>query len=292
MATGGIIDMQYWLAWFHEGNDQLKPIAQAAEAMGFTGIAVSDHVAIPRDYTSVHPSGQRHIHAHTRFPDPFITIATMAAVTTRLRFMTYVYVLPMREPFTAAKQAATLAMQTDQRFIFGVGAGWNEDEISLLGHSPRQRGRRMDEMLTIMQDFWDDGMAEFDGEFYRFGPTGQFPVPGKVPVWIGGKSPAALRRAAHHDGWLGMNYPMPEIKQLIDQLNEERRRHEDRHGAAPFGKFVIPLAEPDPGIYHQLEDWGIDGTIAMAWTVDDPAYASVDAKLEAMERFADRFLRN
>lgn len=282
--------MQYWLAWFHEGNDQVKAVARAAEEMGFAGIAVSDHVAIPRDYVSVHPSGQRHIHAHTRFPDPFITIATMAAVTTTLRFMTYVYVLPMREPFSAAKQAATLAMQTDQRFIFGVGAGWNEDEIALLGHDPRSRGRRMDEMLSIMNDFWEDGMAEFDGQFYRFGPTGQFPVPGKVPVWIGGKSPAALRRAARHDGWLGMNYPMEEIKQLLDQLVVERQRVEDRSGAAPFGKFVIPQTEPDAGIYHQLEDWGIDGTIAMAWTVDDPAYASVDAKLEAMQRFADRFI--
>lgn len=283
--------MEYWLAWFHEGNHQVKQVAQAAERMGYAGIAVSDHVAIPRDYRSVHPSGQRHIHAHTQFPDAFITIATMAAVTTSLRFMTYVYVLPMREPFSAAKQAATLAMQSDQRFIFGVGAGWNEDEIELLGHSPRRRGPRMDEMLAIMKDFWDDGMAEFEGEFYRFGPTGQYPVPGHVPVWIGGKSPAALRRAARHDGWLGMNYPMEEIRQLLDQLNVERRRFEDGHGTAPFGRFVIPLTEPDTGIYRQLEDWGVDGTIAMPWIVDDPDYADLDAKLEAMERFADRFIR-
>lgn len=283
--------MQYWLAWFHEGNDQLKPVARAAEQMGFTGIAVSDHVAIPRDYTSVHPSGQRHIHAHTQFPDAMITIATMAAATTTLQFMTYVYVLPMREPFSAAKQAATLAMQTDHRFIFGVGAGWNEDEIELLGHDPRRRGPRMDEMLEIMRDFWDDGMAEYSGEFYRFPPTGQFPVPGRVPVWIGGKSPAALKRAARHDGWLGMNYPMDEIRQLLDRLNEERIKIEEQRGPAPFGRFVIPNAVPEPGIYKQLEDWGIDGTVAMAWTVDDPAFASVDAKLEAMEKFADRFIR-
>ena len=283
--------MEYWLAWFHEGNDQVKQVAQAAEQMGYAGIAVSDHVAIPRDYTSVHPNGTRHIHAHTRFPDAMITIATMAAVTTTLRFMTYVYVLPMREPFSAAKQAATVAMQSDQRFIFGVGAGWCEDEIELLGHSPRMRGPRMDEMLAVMQDFWEDGMAEFEGEYYRFPPTGQFPVAGHVPVWIGGKSPAALRRAARFDGWLGMNYPMDEIRQLLDRLDEERRHVEDGRGPAPFGRFVIPQAEPDHDIYRRLEDWGIDGTVAMAWTVDDPACHSLDAKLEAMERFADRFIR-
>ncbi|HUH37146.1 MAG TPA: TIGR03619 family F420-dependent LLM class oxidoreductase [Spongiibacteraceae bacterium] len=283
--------MQYWLAWFHEGNDQLKAVAKAAEAMGFAGIAVSDHVAMPRDYRSVHPSGQRHIHAHTRFPDAMISIATMAAVTTTLKFMTYVYVLPMREPFSAAKQAATLAMQTDNRFIFGVGAGWCEDEIALLGHDPRQRGRRMDAMLSVMQDFWDDGYAEADNAFYRFPITGQFPAPGKVPVWIGGKSPAALRRAARHDGWLGMNYPMEEIRELLAQLNHERDKHEAETGKTPFGRFVIPMSEPDTGVYHQLEDWGIDGTIAMAWTVDDPLYHGLEAKLEAMQQFADRFIR-
>lgn len=283
--------MEYWLAWFHEGNDQVKEVARAAEQMGYAGIAVSDHVAIPRDYVSVHPSGQRHIQAHTRFPDPMITIASMAAVTERLRFMTYVYVLTMREPFSAAKQAATLAMQTDHRFVFGIGAGWCEDEIALLGHDPRNRGKRMDAMLEVMRDFWDDGMAEADNAFYRFPPTGQFPVPGRVPVWIGGKSPAALRRAARSDGWMGMSYPMEEIRELLDLLNAERRKVEDEQGPSSFGRFVMPMAEPDPGVYHQLEDWGIDGTVAMAWTVDDPAFYPLEAKLEAMQRFADRFIR-
>jgi len=66
---------------------------------------------------------------------------------------------------------------------------------------------------------------------------------------------------------------------------------EDEQGPSPFGRFVMPMAEPDPGVYHQLEDWGIDGTVAMAWTVDDPAFHPLEAKLEAMQRFADRFIR-
>ena len=83
---------------------------------------------------------------------------------------------------------------------------------------------------------------------------------------------------------------MAEIRELLDQLNAERAIVEAERGAEPFGRFVMPQTEPDPGIYHQLEDWGIDGTIAMAWTVDDPAFHSLEAKLEAMERFADRFI--
>jgi probable F420-dependent oxidoreductase len=282
--------MEYWLAWFHAGNTHTKAVAQAAERLGFAGIAVPDHVAIPRDYQSVHPSGRRVIEHDTPYPDALITIATMAAVTTTLEFMTYVYVLPMRDPFSVAKQAATLAMLSDYRLALGVGAGWNVEEIELLGHDPRSRGKRMDEMLSIIRDFWDDGIAEFRGAHYKFGPAGQFPVPERrIPIWMGGKSDIALKRAARHDGWLGMNYPMEEIQTLLVKLDRERQRHLDRCGGGdqPFRRYVIPEAMPSKAVYGQLEDWGIDGTVVMAWPVDDPAYASLDAKLEAMERFAD-----
>lgn len=285
--------MEYWLGWFHEGNDQVREIARAAEEMGFAGVALPDHVAIPQGYRSVHPSGENHIRADTPFPDALITAATMAAVTSRLKFMTYVYVLPMREPFSVASQVATLAMQSGYRFALGVGAGWNLEEIALLGHDPRTRGKRMDEMIAIMRDFWDDGMASCDGDHYRFGPAGQFPVPGRrIPVWVGGKSEAALRRAVANDGWLGMNYPMDEIRQLLERLAAEEQRWQDRHGerAEPFRRFVIPLAEPGPAVYGQLEQWGVDGTVALCWPVEDPAYAGLDEKLEAMRRFADAYL--
>lgn len=286
--------MEYWLGWFHEGNGQERAIARAAEEMGFAGVALPDHVAIPQGYRSVHPSGENHIRVDTRFPDALITAATMAAVTTRLRFMTYVYVLPMREPFSVASQVATLAMQSGYRFALGVGAGWNLEEMELLGHDPRTRGKRMDEMIAVMRDFWDDGMASLDGEFYRFGLAGQFPVPERqIPVWVGGKSDAALRRAVANDGWLGMNYPMAEIRELLRRLDTEEKRAQERFGerAEPFRRFVIPLAEPTPVIYGQLERWGVDGTVALCWPVEDPAFAGLDEKLEAMQRFADIYLK-
>ncbi|MBW2271338.1 MAG: TIGR03619 family F420-dependent LLM class oxidoreductase [Deltaproteobacteria bacterium] len=286
--------MEYWLSWFHQGNDHPRLVAQAAERMGFKGIAVPDHVAIPKDYQSVHPSGFRVLEPDIAYPDPLITMASMAAVTTTVEFMTYVYVLPMREPFSVAKQAATVAMLSDYRFGLGVGAGWNTEEIALLGYDPRSRGKRMDEMLTIMRDFWDDGEAEFEGEHYRFGPTGQFPVPKqRIPIWIGGKSDVALRRAARHDGWMGMSYPMDEIETLLAKLDVERKRHLDETGDAgdlPFRRFVMPLVEPSKAAYQQLEDWGIDGTVVMLWDPNDPVYRALEPKLEAMERFAAEYI--
>ncbi len=287
--------MEYWLAWFHEANEQAKPIAMAAERMGFAGIAVSDHVAIRADYASVHPSGERHIEHDTLIPECLITMATMAAVTTRLRFMSYVYVLPMREPFSVAKQAATLAMQSDYRLLLGVGTGWNVEEIELLGHDPRRRARRTDEMIAIMRDFWADGLAAFDGEFYRFDTVGQFPVPlCPIPIVIGGKSEGALRRAARNDGWAGMKYPMEEIRPLVTRLNAERRRHVDAHGEGgiPFRRYVMPDAVPSRDVYRQLEDWGFDGAVTMVWYAGDAQHTSLQAKLDAMQRFADRYIND
>ncbi len=285
--------MDYWLGWFHEGTEHIKEVAQAAERLGFAGIAMPDHVAIPKGYTSAHPSGERHIEHVTPFPDALITLATIAAVTTRLQLMTYVYVLPMREPFSVAKQAATLAMQSDYRLVFGVGGGWMLEEIALLGHEARRRGRRMDEMIAIIRDLWDDGMAAFDGKFHRFDTVGQFPAPQRrIPIWVGGKSDVALRRAARNDGWAGMNYTMEEIPGLLATLNSERQRYVDAHGdtGLPFRRLVIPKAAPSRDLYRRLEDWGIDGTVTMAWPLEDPSFATLEAKLRALEAFAARFI--
>ena len=136
--------MEFWLPIIGEDASQLREIAAFAEELGFTGVAIADHVAVPLAYASKHPSGESPFDHRANFPDPLTCIAAMAAVTTRLRFLTYVYVLPMREPFSVAKQAGTLALLTNHRFTLGVGAGWLLDEIALLGHDPRTRWRRMD----------------------------------------------------------------------------------------------------------------------------------------------------
>jgi len=284
--------MEFWLGVFHQGNEQLKDIAKAAERMGFAGIALPDHVAMPKGYTAVHPSGERHIEHHTRFPDTLISAATILASTDRLRVMSYIYVLPMRDPFSVARQVATLCAQSGHRFDFGVGAGWCEDEFRIMGQDFRTRGARMDEMLAILRGFWEQGEFSFHGRFFDFPVVGQEPRPGKrVPVWIGGKSRAALRRAARHDGWLGMNYPMDEIRQLLATLQEERQAYLESGGTdhGNFRRFVIPIALPSAGLYAELAELGVDGTVVMPWGVDDPAFGPLDAKLEAMARFADAF---
>jgi probable F420-dependent oxidoreductase len=284
--------MQHWLGWLMEGNDQIREVAIAAERLGFTGVAISDHVALPRDYNSVHPSGQRQMEHDTHYCDPLITVASMAAVTAILRFMTFVYILPMRDPFTVAKQVASLSVQTDYRFALGVGAGWNVEEIALLGHEPKTRGRRMDEMLSVMQRLWEEGSVEFHGEFFDFDTVGQYPQPERhIPIWVGGTSEAALRRAARHDGWLGMNETSAETDRVLRVLERERGRHLDCH-PKKAGYFQTMMVATSDEEYRRLSDLPISGIITWCWPGRrDPKYHSLQAKLDAMTNYADKFIR-
>jgi probable F420-dependent oxidoreductase len=281
--------MDFWMAVMFEGTEQLLDIARSAEELGYAGIAVADHIAVPASFASVHPSGENPFDHRTNFPDPFATIAAMSVVTTRLRFMPYVYILPMRDPFSVAKQAGTVAMLSNDRLVLGVGAGWLREELELIGHDPSTRGRRLDEMIEVIRRFWSDGVAEFHGAHYSFGPTGMFPKPSRpIPVWVGGKSDAALDRAARNDGWVGMNYDLEEIEVLLGRLRE--RRAAQGRTDVPFETLVIANAMPSPDLYAQLTSWGVTSTVCTPWALGDPRFATFAAKRDAMEAFAASFL--
>lgn len=283
--------MHYWLYLNEMPEEQLVAIARLAETAGFRGVAVADHIVVPTGFDPKrHPSGAAPFDHTSSFPDPLITAATILASTERLEVMSYVYVLPMREPFSVAKQVGTLARLSGDRFRFGVGAGWMLEEIELVGHPVRGRGRRMDEMLSVMKAFWEHPEVEYHGEFFDFGPAGMAPRPtASVPVWVGGKSAVALERAARHEGWLGMNYDLPEVYELLERL---ARLRDGALGQDPFTVFVIPNAEPTPALHRELAERGVTDTMGFAFPVEDPAFASLDAKQEAIRRFADAFIRD
>ena len=256
---------------------ELPAIAREADRLGYHALSISDHVVnletlrTPYPYTA---DGERRWNAFDPWVDPMVAIGALGAVTERLRFFTNVYVLPMRDPFTVAKTVATASIFTGGRVSLGVGMGWCEDEFRIMGPDFGTRGARMDEMLSIMRQFWETGECAFEGSHFSFPTVGQQPQPARrIPVWVGGKSRAALRRAARNDGWLGMNYGMEEIHALLAR------------------RFVIPEAMPSHDVYRQLEDWGVDGTVALCWGIDDPAYFPLERKLEGMEAFARTYLR-
>jgi probable F420-dependent oxidoreductase len=284
--------MDFWIPWITEAGEQTRSFAKIAEKMGYVGVAVADHVAIPEGYQSIHPSGENHITLETPFLDPFTTIATMAAVTETLRFATYIYVLPMREPLMVAKQVGSLAILSDYRLVFGVGAGWLREEFELLRFPPANRGRRMDEMLCVLRQFWEQGVAEFHGEFFDIPRSGMYPKPAhRIPVWIGGKSDIGLQRAARNDGWFGMDYPLDEVERLLKKLNTERQAYLDSgHADTPFNTFVVVQEPPSHALYDKLTELGVTATLAVPWPPGDPAYEPLEAKIEAMQAFADQFI--
>ena len=288
--------MEFWLPLIFEPDVlQYVEVARAAERIGFTGIALPDHVAIPSEFVPAHPGEGDPFTASVDHPDPFTTITAMAAGTTTLRFMTYVYVLTMRDPFTVAKQAASVSTLTGGRFAFGCGAGWLEEEIALLGQDPRRRGTRMDEMLDVIRGLWDHGTFEYHGHHYDFAPVTMTPVPQPPPpIWIGGGR-ASLRRAARCEGWVGDG---PSVRRARGPARSSSNglRRQRRGGARPAARRGRRRWRwlgrcPSRELYARLEDLGVTATIALPWRPADPDYATLPAKVAAMERWADAFRR-
>ncbi len=277
-------DVKFWLPLVYEPPEMLLDLALMAEELGFEGVGLADHVVIPDSEHTPHPSGAP-VPANDVLPDPLLWIAAMAAVTTRLRFLSYVYVLPLRDPFVIAKQVGTLAAISDNRFVLGTGVGWLREEFEILGRDFSTRGRRTDEILRIVRDFLDDGYAEFHGEFFDFERSGMFPFPDQqVPIWIGGHSRAAARRAAPFDGYIPMRGLDEETKAeyaLIDEIRGERGL------TGPFEKVTTLAPGEGADTVRRLEETeGITSMLVWLWPMNDPT-VSLDQKRAAATVFAE-----
>jgi len=206
----------------HFGNNTFPDLAGAArmvkiaEAAGFDSVVTVDHVVFPHNYTSVYPyspTGRLPGGPDGALPDPLIWMAAMAAVTTRLRFMTGVIILPLRNPLVLAKQVATLDHLSGGRIELGIGVGWLKEEFEALGVPFEKRGKRSDEYIAAMRRLWAGDAASFDGEFVKFHEVSSNPKPVRrtVPIVIGGHSEAAARRA----GRLGDGF-FPSVGTQVD----------------------------------------------------------------------------
>jgi probable F420-dependent oxidoreductase len=263
-----------------------------AEEVGFDSVAVSDHVVFPSHLESKYPytpDGKPQFSPDESWPDVWVAIGAMAAVTTTLRFMTNVYVLPMRNPFVVAKAVGTAAYLSNDRVGLGVGAGWMREEFELLGQPFSRRGKRLDEMVDALHTLWRGGMQEFHGEEVDFDPVEMKPVPRrKVPVYIGGDSEVAWARAVRNDGWLGM-YGTPgelaEKARMLHAMREDAGLAEE-----PFEVIVSPLAAPSRDVVDELEGAGVTTILTSAWMAIGEAEPSGDRAEELLRTYADRFI--
>jgi alkanesulfonate monooxygenase SsuD/methylene tetrahydromethanopterin reductase-like flavin-dependent oxidoreductase (luciferase family) len=203
--------------------------------------------------------------------------------------MTTVYVLPLRDAFTAAKAVSTAAVLSGNRVALGVGVGWQRAEFDLVGREFHGRGRRADEQIEVMRKLMSGHMVEHHGAYHDFAPLQMSPTPSEpVPIYVGGDSRAARRRAARHDGWLGLQYEEDRIAPLVQEVR--RLRAEAGRNADPFEVWVA-VRDPERDTFRRLEEMGVTMTNGVSFLVDGRvAPTTLAEKQRRMKEFAARFL--
>lgn len=282
--------MKFWQVVSFSEPDQLLGIARAAEEAGFEGVLLSDHLFFPGELRTRYPyseDGKPMFDGTTPFPDVFVTIAAMAAVTTRLRFGTMVYILPLRHPLEVAKSVGTAALLSQGRVMLGTGAGWIREEYDALGVDFATRGRRYDEMIEVLRKAWTGRMTEHRGAIFDLGSFQMSPAPAEpVPICVGGITELALRRAARlGDGWIGTGQTPDQAIALLGRLRALRGAA--GRAAAPFEAIVPLVTPPDAGDYARLEEAGMTATTAWPFTYGIGPTSTLTQKREVMLRFGD-----
>ncbi|MFE7315319.1 TIGR03619 family F420-dependent LLM class oxidoreductase [Streptomyces sp. NPDC057555] len=224
------------------GPEDLAEVARAADRAGFAYVACCEHVAVPRRLAAA---------MGVVWYDPVATLGYLAAVTERVRLLSHVAVVGLRHPLISAKQYATVDRLSGGRLILGVGAGHVREEFEALGVDFARRGAVLDEAIDALKAAWgEEEFPEFGGERFGFAGLGLAPRPvqrPRPPVWVGGSSPAAVRRAAvRGDGWLPQG---DRREQLPDQIRTLLRAREEAGVAEPIeiGAIVEPVYVGEPG---------------------------------------------
>ena len=271
------------------------PLAREAEESGYDSMVVPDSICYPERSASIYPfnpDGTREFLEDKPFIEPFSLIPALGMVTERLRFVTFVLKLPVRNPVLVAKQATSTAVLTGNRLVLGVGSSpWRED-YEVLGVPWAGRGRRMDEELAVIRGLSAGGYFSFRGEIFDVPPVKIAPVPSEpVPILIGGHGDAALRRAARAgDGWLHGGGDPGQLPDLLTRLSEFRRQ--EGTASRPFEVHVISADAYSVAGVHRLEDQGVtDVIVGFRWPYQvGPDVEPLEEKISKLRRFADQVI--
>ena len=201
----------------------IKAYAQGVEAMGITHLLIYDHVlgADPDREGGFRGPYDKDVAFH----EPFTTFAFIAGVTDKIDLITTVMILPQRQTVLAAKQAAEVALLSNNRFKLGIGVGWNELEYVGLNETFNNRGRRQEEQVDVMRKLWSEDSLDYTGEYHRIDKASINPRPSKtIPIWFGGSVPALLDRVARlGDGWIPLMGANDKAKACIDTIKQTRK---------------------------------------------------------------------
>jgi probable F420-dependent oxidoreductase len=257
----------------------MSELGRALEDRGFKSLYLPEHTHIPLSRRTPFPGGgelpKRYSHTH----DPFVALSFAAAVTKKLKLGTGILLVPQHEPIVTAKAIASLDQLSGGRFVFGIGGGWNVDEMENHGATHANRFKIMREHVLAMKALWTEEKAAYHGEFVKFDPVWSWPKPKQKPnppILLGGETDHTLRRIIEYcDGWLprprGFD-PVQGIERLHRMASEKKRDPKslsvtvfgapaDSAVLASYAKSGIDgalLAIPDASrdeILHQLDQW-------------------------------------
>jgi len=285
--------MQFTLALPLCPADHLIPLAQAAEASGWDAVSMPDSVFFPEEVSAPYPysgDGGRFWAPTDPWVEPLVAIPAMAAATTRLRFFTNVYKTGIRHPLLVAKTVGSVAVMSGNRFGLGVGLSWIPEEFAWLGQEMKTRGRRLDEAIAIIRLALQPDFVAFEGEHYQFGRLQMSPAPTlPVPIYVGGHSAPALRRAARlGDGWIAVQVTEEDVAEILPKLRAALA--EEGRADVPFEVKVTPMVLPEVDAMRRLGALGVTDVIYVPWYFYPGDHQQLDVKLDAVKRFADEVI--
>jgi probable F420-dependent oxidoreductase len=260
---------------------EIVEVAKAADDLGYDGLGIPEHLINLKTLRTPYPytrDGQRRWAPFTDWPDPWVLIGALAQCTQRLHFVTTVYVAALRDPYVSAKAIGTAALLSNGRVELGLGVGWCAEEFELLGARFAKRGKRTEEMIELMRALWSPGWTEFDGEFYQTPRLEMSPAAPPIPIWVGGLSDVALRRAPRYDGWVGDG-----------AISAAQQFHGYRaENSLPADGFAVLATLVDaftPADYERVERGGVTHILTMPWTFYSGPDATLAEKVDGMKRF-------
>jgi probable F420-dependent oxidoreductase len=276
--------------------DQLVELARTAEECGFSSIALPDSIFYSEEVAAQYPytaDGSRFWTEETPWTDPLIAAAAMGAATSRIRFYTQVLKLGPRNPVLLARQVGSVANLTGNRFGLGVGLGWTPEEFEWCGAPFTDKGARADESIEILRLILGGGMVSYEGTHYQFGKLRMSPAPIEpVPIYVGGHTEAALRRAARvGDGWTSAMMRFSRLQATIARLAELRAEY--GRTDVPFEIQAVCVDRFGLDGYRQQAEAGVTDAIVVPWLMYGAGFdADVQTKKDALRRFADEVVTN
>ena len=259
------------LFWGGMEPEDLAEVARRADEMGYDTVFIWEHLVYPKVIRSRYPYSPTGTapFADDRTLDPWVVMGHIAAVTSRIRLGTNVYILPLRNPFVTARAVLTVDILSKGRAIMGVAVGWLKEEFDIVGEDFHNRGQRTDELVQVLKALWTQKEPEFHGRFYDFGPVRFDPKPVQKPhppIHFGGETEPAMRRAARlGDGWIspGAIETVETARQKVEKLRAYRR--EAGREADPFETTMLAGPVPDLDTVRRLEEVGVTRLLVGPW---------------------------